>query len=128
MSDSEPPSPGRGGGPANPRRGLGEQHELAKYARLLQWQAIEFRPVRVPGRGGGDRWIMAAYGDSDGVPDLLLWRGPRLIWREVKVGASQPDPTERQAKRLAELSRVRRFESGIWRPDREMPDIIEDLR
>src|SRR5262245_13387842 len=82
--------------------------QIIEYAALHGWLITHFRPARSV-RG----WRTPLQGNP-GFPDLVLCRGDRIIFAELKVGYNQP--TEGQAQWLRRLSECAGIEVAIWRP------------
>lgn len=53
---------------------------ILKAAQLLGWRTAHFRPAMI-----GGRFITPGQGDWKGFPDLVLVRGDRLIFAELKT-------------------------------------------
>lgn len=68
-------------------------------ARLLGWRAYR---------------VLRSRGSTPGVPDLMLLRGDRLCFAELKT--EKGTPTAAQLEWLAELSEVAGVETYLWRP------------
>ena len=79
-------------------------------AKVNGWLTAHFRPAMT--RAG--KWITAVQGDGKGFPDLVLVRGTRLIFAELKVGKNKPTPE--QFEWLARLMGAG-AECYIWRPE-----------
>lgn len=82
------------------------QHVI-KLARVYKWRVAHFRPAMTK-RG---RWVTAMSGDV-GFPDLVLSRGNRLIFAELKAGKGRVTPE--QKKWLDSL--IGAAQCRIWRP------------
>lgn len=54
---------------------------VLKYAKLCGWRTAHFRP----GMMANGRWITPVQGDGKGFPDLVLVRGKRLLFVELKM-------------------------------------------
>ena len=79
-------------------------------AKVNGWLTAHFRPAMT--RAG--KWITAVQGDGKGFPDLVLVRGTRLIFAELKVGKNKPTPE--QFEWLARLMGAG-AECYVWRPE-----------
>ena len=90
------------------------QDEVSKLARNLGWADCHVHPARA-----GKRFITPT---SRPIPDLILWKPGRLIWRELKVprGAGgrildgQWKPGQRET--IAELQAAGE-DVAVWTPD-----------
>jgi hypothetical protein len=49
-----------------------------------------------------------------GFPDLVMLRGPNLVFAELKVGTNTP--TDEQTQWVADLAAVRTVSAGLWYP------------
>ena len=54
--------------------------QVIQYAQLMGWRVAHFRPA-MTAKG----WRTAVQGDGAGFPDLVLVRGPVLLFWELKV-------------------------------------------
>lgn len=63
---------------------------LLKFAKLHGWASAHFRPAMT-----ANGWRTAVQGDGAGFPDLVLVRGDRLIFAELKVGSRRPTDEQR---------------------------------
>jgi len=79
-------------------------------ARLLGWRAYR---------------VLNSRGSTPGVPDLMLLRGHRLVFAELKTERGKPTTAQREW--LAELGAVDGVESYLWRPS-DWDDVTEVLR
>lgn len=77
-------------------------------AKMHRWRAMHQRPA-MTSKG----WRTAISGDA-GFPDLVLVRGTRLIFAELKVGKNKP--TTEQFEWLARLMGAG-AECYVWRPE-----------
>lgn len=89
-------------------------------ARLYKWRC--FHPL--PGMNQRGQWATFTQGDV-GFPDLVLVRGDRLLFAELKAGASKP--TKSQAAWLECLAQVPHIEVYLWRPS-DWQSIVNTLR
>lgn len=78
-------------------------------AKLHGWRSAHFRPAMT--RAG--KWVTPVQGDGAGFPDLVLVRGTRLIFAELKSakGTVAPEQTE-WLLRLGGAG----VECYVWRP------------
>jgi hypothetical protein len=79
---------------------------VLELARLLGWRCAHFRPARTA-RG----WRTAVQGDGAGFPDLVLVRGERILYRELKTERGKLRPEQE-----AWLSALRAAgaDAGVW--------------
>lgn len=96
------------------------QSRLLDTAKLYRWRRAHFR--KAMNRRG--RWITPVAGDGAGFPDLVLVRGPRLIFAELKTNKSYPTPAQREW--LNDL-RGTAAEVYVWRP-RDWDTIVNILK
>ena len=59
--------------------------QVLQMAKLLGWRTAHFRP----GMMANGRWITAVSGDGKGFPDLVLVRGKRLLFVELKTDTGE---------------------------------------
>jgi hypothetical protein len=97
------------------------QEAVIGCARTFGWRVAHFRPARVM-RGGKETWETPVSADGKGFPDLVLVRGGRLIFAELKstTGKTSAD----QDAWLAEL-RLACPETYVWEPSRWLDGTIE---
>jgi hypothetical protein len=74
------------------------QQSVEELAGLLGWWAWHDRDSRR---------------NKAGLPDLLLVRGSRVLWRELKTQSGRVRPEQRQV--LAMLTAAGQ-DAGVWRP------------
>lgn len=82
---------------------------VVEMARLLGWRVAHFRPARTLAG-----WRTPVAADGTGFPDLVLVRGDRLVFAELK--AARGRPTDEQSAWLAALAGVERVDVALWRP------------
>lgn len=70
------------------------QKLVCDYARLCKWKVAHFKPAMVPRKGGGMRWVTNGDYDAKGFPDLVLVKGGRIIFAELKSDAGQRTPEQ----------------------------------
>ena len=63
--------------------------QVIAFARLHRWRVAHFRPAKTS-RG----WRTPVQGDGKGFPDLVLVRGLRLVFAELKVGRNKTSPEQ----------------------------------
>ena len=81
---------------------------VLQAAREFRWRTAHFRPARTE-RG----WRTPVQGDGKGWPDLVLVRGDRLMFRELKREKARVRPE--QAEWLAILVDAG-ADVGVWKP------------
>jgi hypothetical protein len=82
---------------------------VLQAAGLWRWRTFHVDPARA--RSG--RWLTPVRGDGAGFPDLLLLRGPVLLWAELKMPGEHPTPE--QEAWLADLHAAGEF-VYLWYP------------
>ena len=99
----------------------GYQRTILQLARLLGWRCAHFRPGLT--RKG---WRTPVQGDGVGFPDLVLLRGERLLFVELKGRRGVTSPEQRAW--LDALRRVPGAEVYEWRdgvtPWREVEGVL----
>ena len=84
------------------------QEAVTAFARLTGWRVYHTRDSR---------------GSEAGFPDLVMVRGPRIRFVELKSGRGHVTPEQDQW--LALLEDVEYMEVGVWRPSDWMNGNIE---
>jgi hypothetical protein len=90
------------------------QSQVVEWAKVYGWRVHGERPAQY--RDG--RWATHIQGHA-GFPDLVLVRGPRLIFAELKVGKNKP-AAEQYAWHQALFdarSGSPHLEMYVWRPE-----------
>lgn len=95
------------------------QVAVIECARLLGWRVAHFRPAET-----AKGWRTAVEGDGKGFPDLVLVRGRRLIFAELKAETGRLSAD--QVAWLAALQDTRRVEVAVWLPRDWMSGLIEE--
>lgn len=99
------------------------QTAVIQAARLYGWKVVHFRKTRTTGGRGSNRpkWHTAYEGDG-GAPDLLLAKGGRVLWVELKsqTGSRSPDQRAWAAAIGPEVYR-------LWRPSDMDTVIVAEL-
>lgn len=85
------------------------QKVVLAYAKLQGWHTAHFRAAMM--RSG--KWATPVQGDGTGFPDLVLVRGCRLIFAELKSAKGKVAPA--QTEWLTRLMGAG-AECFIWRP------------
>src|SRR5690606_4527127 len=83
-SRAAPPAGGRGGVGMLTRPKVTEsafQRQVLALAKMLGWRTAHFRPAM---NQRGD-WRTPVAGDGKGWPDLVLVKGERVLFRELKT-------------------------------------------
>lgn len=101
------------------------QQQVIQLAGTLGWFCAHFRGVRVQRKDGTCFWQTPVQAQGKGFPDLVLVRGPRLIFVELKRGPREK-PSPEQEVWLAKL-RQTEAEVYLWRPQ-DFDRIQEILR
>ncbi|HUT78006.1 MAG TPA: hypothetical protein VM285_09985 [Polyangia bacterium] len=97
------------------------QGQVTEVARLFDWEWVHFRPART-----AHGWATPVEGPlGTGFPDLILVRGSRLIFAELK--SDKGKLTVHQEVAQATLSGIPCAEVYVWRP-RDFDDIVKLLR
>lgn len=86
------------------------QASVVRYARLMGWRIAHFRP----GRMQSGNWVTPMQGDV-GFPDLVLVRGGRLVFAELKRASKKPTAAQREW--LEDLNACDGVEVYVWTPD-----------
>lgn len=85
-------------------------HSVIETAHWHHWLVSHTYPLRKA--DGTFRTPVLA--DGAGLPDLLLVRGPRMIWAELKTERGRLEPN--QKRWLAALAACAGCETYVWRP------------
>ena len=88
------------------------QSWVLELAHLRGWLIAHFRPARIV-KDGKVSYRTAVSGDGAGFPDLVLCRGDRIIFAELKPFKGRL--SEEQDKWLRALTETK-VELHIWRP------------
>lgn len=100
------------------------QAAIIETARTFGWRVAHFRPARTK-----HGWKTAVAADGKGFPDLVLVRGDRLIFAELKSDRGKPSPD--QEAWLAGLELVAQacdlVEVHLWTPADWPERIVEIL-
>jgi hypothetical protein len=95
------------------------QRQVTDAAELFGWQWAHFRPARTE-RG----WRTPVSGPMGaGFPDLVLVRGERLVFAELKSQDGRLRPEQRDV--IESLRSA--AECHVWRPS-DLPHVLEILR
>lgn len=76
---------------------------------MLGWRTAHFRP----GLTQSGRWRTAVEGDGVGFPDLVLVKGNRLIFAELKSAKGRLSPEQTEWHQALSKTPA---ENYIWRP------------
>lgn len=96
------------------------QQQVEEYAALRQWEFMHIRPA-MNQVGGWRTPISGALGR--GFPDLLLVRGNRLIFAELKAQKGRLTPAQ---SHCLDVLRNSGNEVYVWRPS-DLSSILELL-
>lgn len=94
------------------------QRSFIKTAQSLGYAVAHFRKART-----AMGWVTPVAGDGKGFPDTLLFKGPRKIAVELKVGSNTTTPEQRW---WLEVLAAAGFEVYVWHP-RDIDTAIEVL-
>jgi hypothetical protein len=98
------------------------QQAVVDCAHRLGWRCAHFRPALTHGR-----WSTPVSADGAGFPDLVLVRGGRIIFAELKAAKGLVRPEQKlwlAELRLADGPTVRTY---TWRPDDWFAGRIEEV-
>jgi hypothetical protein len=85
------------------------QEAVIEIAHAFKWMVAHFRPAKTE-----QGWRTAVSADGAGLPDLILVRGLRLIFAELKSQKGRIAPAQREW--LDRLTAVPGVEVYLWRP------------
>jgi len=104
--------------------GAAWEQQIIALAHLWGWTVASFRSVRVQRRDGSSYFATPVQADGAGWPDLVLVRGDRLLFRELKTDRAVTRRAQREwLSRLAATG----ADVGVWRP-RGWDQIVVELR
>ena len=100
------------------------QSQVIDLAHACRWRVAAFRKVRVQRANGSVYYETPVQADGKGWLDIALCRGPRMLFRELKVGRNKvtPEQMEWVACLIAAGQDV-----GVWHPN-DWDRIVEELR
>lgn len=84
------------------------EDQVIELARLCRWKVAHFRFAQTV-KG----WRTPVAADGAGFPDLVMTRGRRLIFAEIKGKSGNPKPAQRG---WLEALRETGNEVYVWRP------------
>jgi hypothetical protein len=93
--------------------------QVIRECQIQGWTAVHFDTAKAK----SGKWITAYIGDGKGFPDIIAFRGARLLGMELKVGHNKP--TMEQEEYLEVIRRVGGQAFVFWPKD--WPHIIEVL-
>jgi hypothetical protein len=70
------------------------QARIVALAHLHGWRVAAIRKVRVKRPNGSTYWETPMWADGVGWPDLVLVKGPRLLFWECKRVGAMPTPEQ----------------------------------
>lgn len=95
------------------------QDAIVEVAQLRGWLVAHFRPA-MTGKG----WRTPVSGDGKGFPDLVLARGRRLMFIELKSKTGKT--SHEQALWLEALGKIGgNVETHLWKPEQWHLGLIE---
>lgn len=101
------------------------QAQVIDLARMFGWRCAHFRTAL----SQSGRWLTPVQADGAGFPDLVLTKGPRLVFAELK--ADRGIVSRPQAEWLSALAVVAgespNVTAVVWKP-RDWDDIVELLK
>lgn len=99
------------------------QNQIIDLAHIFGWRVAHFRPART-----AHGWRTPVAADGAGFPDLVLVRGPRLIFGEVKSqrGELRCEQVEWLAALATVASTSPMVQATVWRPD-DFDEIVATL-
>jgi VRR-NUC domain len=95
--------------------------QVMTIAHLYGWTVAHFRPAR---RADGS-WMTPLQGDGAGFPDLVLVRGERCLFAELKAEGGRLAPL--QQRWLEALRAVPGLEVVVWKPSQLAGEILAAL-
>jgi len=93
--------------------------QVVDLAQVLGWRIAHFRPART-----AKGWRTPVSADGAGFPDLVMVRGDRLIFAELKSEKGKAEPAQQEWLRLLEATG--KAEVYLWRPS-QIEEIVEIL-
>lgn len=87
------------------------QKQVIELAQLFGWRVAHFRAARVI-RGGTESWRTPVEADGAGFPDLVLAKGGRVLFVELKTDSGLSGLSDAQRDWLAALGP----QAVVWRP------------
>lgn len=90
-------------------------------AYLFGCVVAHFRPARMKGPDGQDRWVTPVEADGKGWPDLVIV-GTRVLFRELKSATGPATPEQKAWIARLELAGL---DVGVWRPKDLTSGLIE---
>lgn len=100
------------------------QTQVINMARAFGWHVAHFRTVRVQRKDGTYYYATPVQADGEGFPDLVLVRGNRVIFAELKRESGKVEPAQLQ---WIEKLNPTPAEVYLWRPS-DMDEVERVLR
>lgn len=96
------------------------QDAVIDCARLLGWRVAHFRPARTE-RG----WRTPVSADGKGFPDLVMVRGGRLIFAELKQRGKRPSGEQQAWLDALAMVGDRTVQTFLWTPAHWQDGVVE---
>ncbi len=90
-------------------------------ARMYGWTVASFRSVLIKGKHGS-YYATPVQADGEGFPDLVLVRGDRIMFRELKAGKAR---LTKEQKMWGELLMRAGCDYEIWREGNEEEVLLQ---
>jgi len=96
------------------------QRQVLDLARLTGWRTAHFRTAQTA-RGA---YVTPVAGDGKGFPDLVLVKGDRVLYRELKRDGAYLEPDQKLWRDALQAAGA---DYAIWRP-KDWPEIEATLK
>ena len=100
------------------------QDTVILLAKGYGWKVAHFRGVRVQRANGSTYYQTPVQADGAGFPDLVLVRGNRLVFSELKRENGKPTPAQEDWISALDLAQAAVY---VWRP-RDLDAIHQVLK